>query len=118
MIYFINYQKLIDKSLPEQDTEIKVESSDVESEPEHAGDAPVSVHSSVHEDPADNVSDAGSLFGMPELEMGSVHSDLSHDSNQLEWDNGHDIDAPMAPEGPVGPPIPDINNKIHHGRIN
>jgi hypothetical protein len=112
------YQKLIDKSLPEQDTEVKVESSDVESEPEHAGDAPVSVHSSVHEDPADNVSDAGSLFGMPELEMGSVHSDLSHDSNQLEWDNDHDFDAPAAPEGPVGPPIPDININLPNININ
>jgi hypothetical protein len=112
------YQKLIDKSLPEQDTEIKVESSDVDSEPEHAGDAPVSVHSSVHGDPADNVSDAGSLFGMPELEIGSVHSDLSHDSNQLEWDNGHDFDAPVAPEGPVGPPITDININLPNININ
>jgi hypothetical protein len=55
---------------------------------------------------------------MPELEIGSVHSDLSHDSNQLEWDNGHDFNAPVAPAGPIGQPVPDININLPNININ
>jgi hypothetical protein len=108
------YQKLIDKSLPEPDTEAKVESSDIESEPEHAGTAPVSIHGSIHEHSDDDISEAGSLFGMPNLEIGSN----SNDSNQLEWDQGHDFDAPIAPDRPVGQPIPDININLPNININ
>ena len=113
------YQKLIDKSLPdvENSEKIKSEESSIKNEPIRAESLPASERGSVGGDFDEVASFVDSLAGMPDVEgeNSSQHSGSSHDSVHMEWDHGHDIDA-LA--GPAGPPIPDINIALPNININ
>lgn len=104
-----NYDKLIRGNISEEKSEkVKSEDSSIKDEPLQAEPEPAPLP----ENPADDVSVAGSELSILDLDFGDALSSDS-DASDLTWDPRHDMDPPVNQPGG-----PDININLPNLNIN